>query len=308
MSFEVNNGVWPTLITAFTRDGDLDMAANRTIIRRALDMGASGVFAVCQSSEMFFLSMSEKITLAKVAIEETSGRASVAVSGHTAGTIDGQLAEISELARLKPDVYVLVTNRLDINNEGSDVLIGNLKRILDAFPDVAFGLYECPFPKLRLLSDEELKWCCDSGRIIFLKDVSCSAQIEAGRAVIARGSALKLFNANTETLLASLQSGYQGYNGVMGNMHIDIYRWLYDHPDHGLAKMVQEWLTEKSFIERPAYPMVAKYYLQLKGYPVSVYTRSKDMSLLDGTQERRAAELIDSEKQMRTMLGLPAQC
>ena len=117
MSFEVNNGVWPTLITAFTPDGDLDMAANRTIIRRALDMGASGVFAVCQSSEMFFLSMSEKIALAKIAIEETSGRASVAVSGHTADTIDGQLAEISELARLKPDVYVLVTNRLDMNNE-----------------------------------------------------------------------------------------------------------------------------------------------------------------------------------------------
>ena len=308
MSFEIKNGVWPTLITAFTPDGKLDIPANRAIIRRALDMGASGVFAVCQSSEMFFLSMHEKVALAEIAIEETTGKASVAVSGHTADTIDGQLAEISELACLKPDVYVLVTNRLDINNEGHDVFIGNLKRILDTFPDVTFGLYECPFPKLRLLSDKELKWCCDSGRIIFLKDVSCNAEIEAGRAAIAKGSALKLFNANTETLLASLHSGYQGYNGVMGNMHIDIYRWLYHHPDHELAKTVQEWLTEKALIERPAYPMVAKYYLHLKGYPVSIYTRSKDMSLLDEIQEKRVAELIDSEKQMRTILGLPAQC
>ncbi len=308
MSFEINNGVWPTLIAAFTPAGDLDIAANRIIVRRALDMGASGVFAVCQSSEMFFLSMDEKVALAKIAIEETAGRASVAVSGHTADTIDGQLAEISELACLKPDVYVLVTNRLDIHNEGFDAFTGNLKRILDAFPDVTFGLYECPFPNLRLLSDRELKWCCDSGRIIFLKDVSCNAEIEARRAIIARGSALKLFNANTETLLSSLRSGYNGYNGVMGNMHIDIYRWLYAHLDHELAETVQKWLTEKSFLEKPAYPMIAKYYLQLKGYPVSNYTRSKDMSLLDEIQKRRAAELIDSEAQMRTMLDLPAQC
>lgn len=307
MSFGINNGAWPTLITAFTPDGNLDIAANRIIIRRALDMGASGVFAVCQSSEMFFLSMDEKVALAKIAIEETAGKASVAVSGHTADTIDGQLEEISELVRLKPDVYVLVTNRLDVNNEGYSVFTGNLKRILDAFPDVAFGLYECPFPKLRLLSDKELKWCCDSGRIIFLKDVSCSAEIEAGRAIIARGSALKLFNANTETLLSSLRSGYDGYNGVMGNMHIDIYRWLYTHKEHELAETVQKWLTEKSFLEKPAYPMIAKYYLQLKGYPISRYTRSKDMSLMDGIQEKRAAELIDSEAQMRTMLNLPAQ-
>ena len=307
MSFEINNGVWPTLITAFTPDGDLDIAANRAIVRRALDMGANGVFAVCQSSEMFFLSMDEKLALAEIAIEETAGRASVVVSGHTADTIDVQLAEISELVRLKPDAYVLVTNRLDKNNEGFDVFTGNLKRILDAFPDVAFGLYECPFPKRRLLSDEELKWCCDSGRILFLKDVSCNAEIEARRAKIARGSTLKLFNANTETLLASLHSGYDGYNGVMGNMHIDIYRWLYTHPDHELAETVQKWLTEKSLLEVPAYPMIAKYYLQLKGYPVSIYTRSKDMSLLDGIQEKRAAELIDSEMQMRIMLGLPAQ-
>ena len=54
--------------------------------------------------------------------------------------------------------------------------------------------------------------------------------------------------------------------------------------------------------------MVAKYYLQLKGYPVNIYTRSKDMSLLDGIQERRVAELIDSETQMRTILNLPVQC
>ena len=307
MSFEINNGVWPTLITAFTPDGDLDIAANRSIIRRAMDMGASGVFAVCQSSEMFFLSMDEKVTLANIAIEETAGRASVVVSGHTADTIDGQLEEISELVQLKPDVYVLVTNRLDINNEGFDAFTGNLKRILEAFPDVSFGLYECPFPKIRLLSDEELKWCCDSGRILFLKDVSCNAEIEARRATIARGSALKLFNANTETLLASLRSGYNGYNGVMGNMHIDIYRWLYTHPYHELAQPVQEWLTERAFIETPAYPIIAKYYLQLKGYPISVYTRSKDMSLLDGIQEKRVAELINSETRMRTMLGLPAQ-
>ena len=307
MSYGINNGVWPTLITAFTSDGKLDIAANRIILKRALDMGASGVFAVCQSSEMFFLSMDEKITLAKIAIEEATGRASVVISGHTADTIDDQLEEISELVRLKPDVYVLVTNRLDKNNEGFDVFISNLKRILDTFPDVAFGLYECPFPNLRLLSNEELKWCCDSGRIIFLKDVSCNAAIEAGRAKIVKGSALKLFNANTETLLASLHNGYNGYNGVMGNLHIDIYRWLYANPDHELAQMVQEWLTEKSHLEIPAYPMVAKYYLQLKGYPISSYTRSKDMSLLDRIQERRVANLIDSEAQMRTILGLPTQ-
>ena len=210
-------GVWPTMIAAFDEAGKLDLDANRAITEYLIGKGSDGLFAVCQSSEMFMLSTEEKVTLAKTVVEAAKNRVPVIASGHTSDAIEDQIAELKAVSETGADAVVLVSNRLAGVNDGSEVFISNLKRILEALPGVEFGIYECPYPFLRLLSDEELKWCAESGRIVFLKDVSCNLEIETRRVKIVEGTALKLFNANTETLFGSLREGYHGYSGVMGN-------------------------------------------------------------------------------------------
>lgn len=305
MGFHINSGVWPTEITLFNSDGSVDYSANKEFVERLVDMGSDGVFAICQSSEMFFLSLDEKKKLAAAVKSALNGRASMVVSGHTSDSPEDQIYELKTMQEVGADALVMVTNRLTL--DGDDNFIKNTDRILSAIPDANFGFYECPYPKLRLLSDEELKWCASTGRIKFLKDVSCSTEIESRRVKIVEGTELKLFNANTQSLLHSLLEGYYGYNGVMGNFHIDIYKWLFNNIHDSRAQYVQEWLSKVCEIEKLLYPTVCKYYLQLKGYPFSTYTRSKNADDLTAEHKKAAAMLVYEENEIRQELGLPIQ-
>ena len=51
----IANGVWPVMITPFTEDNRIDYAAVEKIIEWYDKEGVTGIFAVCQSSEMFYL-------------------------------------------------------------------------------------------------------------------------------------------------------------------------------------------------------------------------------------------------------------
>lgn len=297
-------GVWPTMIAAFDEAGKLDLDANRAITEYLIGKGSDGLFAVCQSSEMFMLSTEEKVTLAKTVVEAAKNRVPVIASGHTSDAIEDQIAELKAVSETGADAVVLVSNRLAGVNDGSEVFISNLKRILEALPGVEFGIYECPYPFLRLLSDEELKWCAESGRIVFLKDVSCNLEIETRRVKIVEGTALKLFNANTETLLGSLREGYHGYNGVMGNFHIDLYKWLFDNfaANPEKADQLQAMLTEKSSIEKYAYPINAKYHMTRDGVDMLLVSRRLPADAFTEQSKQLVEELIDWETETRNQL------
>ena len=57
------------MITPFTEDNKIDYTAVQGIIDWYADHQVTGIFAVCQSSEMFFLSKEERYELAKYVID-----------------------------------------------------------------------------------------------------------------------------------------------------------------------------------------------------------------------------------------------
>src|SRR5690606_27269219 len=149
--------------------------------------GCDGLFAVCQSSEMFYLTLEEKVELAECVVKAAKGRVPVIASGHTSDSIEDQIRELTAISKTGVDAVILVSNRLAKIDEGSDVLIRNLQTIIDALPeDTMFGVYECPYPYRRLLTNEELKYCIDTKRFIFLKDVSCDIDIERERVKVVK--------------------------------------------------------------------------------------------------------------------------
>lgn len=300
-------GVWPTMIAAFDEQGNLDLAANAQITNNLIKKGSDGLFAVCQSSEMFFLNLEEKAALAKCVVEAAGGRVPVIASGHTSERIEDQIKELEAIWKTGVNAVVLVSNRLAKEDEDTDVFMHNLKTILEALPEVTFGIYECPYPYRRLLSNDELKWCADSGRIVFLKDVSCDIEIERERVKIVKGSKLRLFNANTETLLDSLIAGYVGYNGVMGNFHIDIYKWLFENYKNNstLAREIQNELTRTAEIEKLAYPVNAKYHMQKENVKMALFSRRLPQSEFTEDKRLEVEKLIAWEIKTREQLNIP---
>jgi 4-hydroxy-tetrahydrodipicolinate synthase len=294
------------MITPFTSDNKIDYPAVEALTRWYIDRGADGIFAVCQSSEMFFLSEEEKTDLAKAVVEAADGAIKVIASGHTADDHAKQIDQLGKIAEKGVDAVVLVSNRLAKEHEGEDLFRKNIEDIFAQLPGVTFGMYECPYPYLRLLDDEFLRWAATEDKLVFLKDVSCSLEIQRRRVELVKGTNLALFNANTATVLDSWLMGYHGYNGVMANFHIDLYAWLFEHykEDPVLAREVMDHLTVWAVAEARSYPVNAKYHRNLTGVPMTLVTRTKDPSLLNENGRHEIASLIRLEGQLRARLGL----
>jgi 4-hydroxy-tetrahydrodipicolinate synthase len=299
-------GMWPTMITAFGDDGRLDFKANAALADWLITKGAHGLFAVCQSSEMFFLTLQEKVDLAECVVQAAAGRVPVIASGHTSDTISGQIEELGRMAETGIDALVLVSNRLATREQDKEILLGNLATVSKAVPDITLGVYECPFPFLRMLSLEELSVLSTNRQVKFLKDVSCNAAIQQERARSVRDSGLGLYNAHEETIDNALDHGYRGYSGIMGNYHIDIYRWYYDNRTSRPveAAEVLDWLRKVKTLHKDAYPMSAKYHLNLEGVSFPLITRWKNRELLTPDIMKAMVALKTEEDRMRRELGI----
>jgi 4-hydroxy-tetrahydrodipicolinate synthase len=294
------------MITPFTDDNRLDFSAVTRFTGRLIALGCDGIFAVCQSSEMFSLTVQEKIDLARAVTDAAAGRVPVFASGHTADDKSQQVDELGRMAGTGVDAVVLVSNRLAARDEPEDVLWRNFEDILRQLPGLKFGMYECPYPYLRLLSTNFIGECAVGKRLVSLKDVSCNNVVLRERIAAAAETDLSLFNANTATLLDFFLAGGDGYNGVMGNYHIDIYKWLYTHykTEPELSREVSDFLTLAGLMETRAYPVSAKYHCGLMGLPMKLHTRVKDESVLNENARLEVESLVRAEQAMRKRLGL----
>ena len=306
MNDTITNGVWPRMVTPFTDSDKIDENALAEMVEWYLAHEVDGLFAVCQSSEMFHLTLAERVQLSRTVVRLVDGRVEVIASGHVSLDPRDQATEVERIADTGVNAVVLVTNRFALESESDDLWVRNLEWFLATIPDwIPLGFYECPYPYKRLLTPELMAWCAGTGRFIFLKDTSCDMDQIEGKLAVAGPpeERIKLFNANAATLLGSLRAGASGYSGVMGNFHPELYShlcrdWKAD-PDR--AEQLQAFLGVTSVMEARAYPVGAKYHLQLEGISLSLRTRTRPETDLV-TSFRREVEQLRSlvETQRRT--------
>lgn len=299
------NGVWPVMLTPFTDENKVDYDALGKLVDWYIENGVAGLFADCQSSEMFFLTLEERVEIARFVKERSDGRVPVVASGHVSDSISDQAEELNAMAETGADAVILLTNRLAQREESDAIWLDRLKMLLAEFPeDLALGFYECPYPYKRIISPELLKWCADTGRFYFIKDTSCSIENISRKLECVKGSRLKLFNANSSTLLETLRLGGSGFSGVMANFHADLYVWLCEHyqEEPEKARILADFLTVTSMIERQVYPVNAKYCQKKLGNFQSLHTRTKEANLLDDTGKLEIEQLMRLTDYMRTQL------
>ena len=276
---DLHGGVWPVMLTPFDDAREIDWESLKRLIDWYIRAGARGLFANCQSSEMFFLSEAESLALTRFILDCVAGRVPVVASGHTACGFSQQIDQLCATAETGVDGVILVSNRLAMPDEGDDVLLARLKKITAALPDtVDLGIYECPYPRKRLLSDEAIAWCAQSSRHTFIKDTCCRIDTIRRRVELLRGSRLHVVNANSQTLLPSLKAGAHGYSGVMSNFHPGLYVWLcynwQNEPEK--AEALAAYLSTASLIEYLDYPVCARDYQKSIGNFQSAAARALD--------------------------------
>ena len=139
-------GIIPVMLTAFSDSRSIDWTSQERLTEWYLT-GSESLFAVCQSSEMLHLDLSEREELARFTAQLVNGRVPVIASGHVGATLNEQVNELTKMAATGIDCLVFVTNRLDPDNLGDELAkrVG-LLNTQELPTDIELGLYECPVP------------------------------------------------------------------------------------------------------------------------------------------------------------------
>ena len=305
---EMYRGVWPVMLTPMDDHYEIDWASLKKLIDWYIKAGVNGLFANCQSSEMFFLSEAESLQLTRFVLEHVAGRVPVVASGHTACGLSQQIDQLGKMAETGVDSVILISNRLAAASQSDAVALENLQRITAALPtNVGLGIYECPHPYKRLLSDEIISWCAKSARYTFIKDTCCQIETIRRRLALIDGSRLHIANANGQTLLPSLRAGAHGYSGVMANFHPELYVWLCDNwaQEPEKAELVFNYLSTASLAEHLDYPICAKDYQRQIGNFTTANSRAKEgRNYYSGDFQATMQQMIRLGENVKQQLGI----
>ncbi len=302
----IPDGVYPTMITPFTADNQIDYNGVRKLLEWYNKKEVDGIFAICQSSEIFFLSFEERLALLKFIVKNKPQGLTLIASGHTVDDPDTQIEEAKAFIDAGIDAYVFISNRFAKADESDDVLLSRVEKVVSSLPEIAFGVYECPYPYKRLLTPKVAKALADTGKFCFLKDTCCDLDMIQEKLDAVKGTNFKIYNANAATLYKSMQMGCAGYSGVMANFTPELYGYLCKHVNDDPEKcgLLQDFLGFFSVAECQLYPVNAKYYLGLDGVPIGIHTRSRNAAEFTVNRSLEIDQMYALTKRFKDYIGI----
>ncbi len=301
----IANGVWPVMVTPFTENNTIDYDGVLELLQWYDNQNVSGVFAVCQSSEMFFLSWEERLELITFIRKNLPSNLGLIASGHVEKDLQEQIRQANRFIETGIDSYVFISNQFANQDEGDDVAKRRIETLLANIDGNSFGVYECPYPYKRLLTPALLSWCAETGKFGFLKDTCCNLAELKAKIKAVEGTNLKVYNANAATLLESLKMGAAGYSGVMANFHAGLYVWLCSNfaTQKETAAQVQDLLGMASIVECQYYPVNAKYHCQLEGLDLNLFSRVQDFTKFTSSRRLEVEQLRRTVSLFENLVG-----
>lgn len=271
-------GIWPVMLTPFLENGDIDFNGLEALTEFYIAHGASGLFANCLSSEMFHLSPKERTSLTEAVVKFADNRVPVVSTGTFSTDLQQNIEFISRIYDSGVASVVINSNQLCNESEGEDIFQSHLEKLVETTPKIPLGIYECPLPYKRLLSDKLISWLASSDRFSYFKDTCCNSTQIRARLSLSEDSLLALYNAHTPTGVESLRDGAAGLSPIGANFYPELYSYVYDN---ALKEESIKFTEVKQFIEdndpllHSLYPFSAKWFLQQRGLPITTHTRTR---------------------------------
>jgi 4-hydroxy-tetrahydrodipicolinate synthase len=265
------SGSWPTMVTPFDEDLQIDVGAYRATIDWYVALGVGGLYANCLSSEMYLLDEDERLTLVVEAVRAARGRVPVAATGNLGETVEEHVRFCRRVADAGADVVMLVVPTFHEDDASLERYYLTLAERVDA----PLGLYECPVPRPYHLGVDLVRTLAETGRYHAYKETSCDmAKIEALLAVT-RDTPLSLLQANNSYLLASVRAGGLGSMTTAAIWLPDLVAAVIEKgragdPD---ADRLHGHLCAMQLVQRLVHPQGAKYLMSKRG--VSITSRSR---------------------------------
>lgn len=286
------------MLTPFRENGQVDFEGLGRLTEFYLKAGASGLFANCLSSEMFELSASEQLDVVNYIVECADNAVPVVATATFGGSIDHQADYVKRMYDTGIASAIVITNMLASMTDTEQKFESNVVELMDKTPGIPLGFYECPDPFKRVLSAEALGRLVQTGRVTYHKDTCLDLDlVRAKLEVTADHPAFGLYDAFMVHAVDSLRAGAAGLSCIQGNYYPELVVWLcryYDDPVYQHeVQVVQQFFTEHMDVMHHAYPVVAKYFLKLRGLEIGAFTRRPGAAF--GVSEQQAMKKLHAD-------------
>ncbi|NIJ55935.1 dihydrodipicolinate synthase family protein [Dyadobacter arcticus] len=300
-------GFIPVMLTPFLETGKVDYEGLSALTELYLEAGAAGLFANCLSSEMFELTESERLQVTKTVVDQVAGRVPVVATGTFGGAIPEQARFAKRIYQTGIDAVIIITGLIADENEHDEIFVSRIKELISLTDDIPLGFYECPVPYKRLINSMVLQELIQTRRIVYHKDTCLDLEEVVRRIQVAEGFKFGLYDAYMVNAVASLKAGATGLSCIQGNIYPELVTWICEHyhdeSRQNDVERVQKFFVDSMDVVHTAYPIVAKYCLQKRGFPMSTYTR-RDVGTFTEAMQRQADQLLDEIDVIQSDLGI----
>lgn len=297
----------PVMLTPFLDNGTIDYPALAALTEYYIEKGALGLFANCQSSEMFLLTEQERLDITAYVVKIANGRVPVVSTGTFGGPIREQALFAQKIAATGVEAVIAITSLLAAKDEPDDLLENRMFELLSLTGDTVFGFYECPEPYKRILPADMLGRFAATGRVTYYKDTSLSENSIKGKLAATNPFRLHLYDAYMVNAVASLRAGCAGLSCIQGNYFPDLVVWLSNHFEDPNRQedvdKVQQFFSANMNVMHNVYPITAKYILQKRGLPITLECR-RDVGIFDTAIRQKMDVLWMDFEKLSDTIGL----
>lgn len=288
-NFKSDKKLVPVMITGFKANGKIDFDMVSRITDFYLAAGAKGLFANCLSSEMYFLTPQERLELTAHVVKYVNGKVPVVSTGSFGETMKEKAEFTKKIYDTGVNAVILISSHFANKEDSDDVLIDNFGKFFNLTGNIPLGTYECPSPYKRILSPKVFQFLVANDRLLYHKDTSESITSIEGKLAICKNTNLEFYDAHTGTTMLALQKGAKGMSPVSANFYPEILAWMCENATNPAKQEDVKWLqseiTRTELVIGRGYPVSSKYFLQKRGLPIEILTRSNNRKLPIERQE-----------------------
>ena len=262
-------GVFALLLTPFTDAGAIDWEIFTRYVDWQISQQPAGLFAVCGTSEMKWLTFAERLELAHRAVAR-AGKMPVIATANLDPDPGKHRDEIRQMEDTGVAGIVLVppSGMARDRNAFHDYLLSHIQAA--GCPVI---LYEWPQVEDYFISPDLFGELVAAGGLAGIKDTTCTREGIAAKQQVA-GNAV-VFQANTAFLLDALELGVQGITAITSAACCDLVVrfWSAFRAQLPETRALHRELVFLDALLKQGHPATAKYLVSLQGIPMSTRTR-----------------------------------
>lgn len=263
-------GIMALLLTPFHDDLSIDWSAYEKYLDWQLHWEPHGLFAVCGTSEMKWLSLEERLELARLAVKHAGDRTVVATA-NLGSDLTQHANEVAQMIETGVSGVVLVPPP----GLGKDpkALQEYYAGLIES-ASVPVFLYEWPQSDPYLLDPAIYATLVEQHGLMGIKDTTCT--LDGIKAKIDVAPQAIVYQANMPYLLDAVKAGARGMMAVTTAACADLALSFWRNAEQGeyaAAERDHFQLVTLDAVQRYGYPATAKYLAGLRGVDISPVTR-----------------------------------